>query len=138
MGTSNFSEGKGAISNGLDVDLKEDGEAEESDDDREYANFSSMSNVMVKSWRAIESAALSIPVGENGNLQHSIGSRLGASGVDSIRARKARHLLTIASEESQLIPSPDDDVDKSPGPPPLMKWIWIALACAASYAFYNM
>lgn len=100
----------------------------------------SMSRLALESWRAVEVAAMTIPHEHS----HSIGARLGGTGVDSSRAsfsarRSSVKSSPIMDEKARLLEKAvDEEEEENEGAPPLMKWIWVAVACAGCYALYNI
>lgn len=125
----------GALAN---PDLLEGSDEEDEDEEEEmdlHSQRRRMSRLVLESWRAVEVAALTIPAEHS----HAIGARLGGTGVDSTRS--GGRITPMASprinEKTRLV-QPGDEAKHDIGPPPLTKWIWVALACAGCYALYNI
>lgn len=112
---------------------------------------SSTSSYWADSWRAVESAAMRIPVAAE--TSSSISSRLGGSLRYSSRGvvatTSADHqsdddddnddvAVWLPTEGTPLVEQPGGSGPKAVAAPPLMKWIWIALLCALAYALYNI
>lgn len=141
----------------LPAAAKDDGHDDDSldDDDDDDGDLGRL-HFMAASWRAVETAALSIP--DNGGGDHGvIMSRLGGT-VSSTRRLGGVTLTTLtttttttgvsettglladheAAKEGKDEPRRDKHDAVPPPPPPLMRWLWVALFGALAYALYNI
>lgn len=107
------------------------------------SNFGAPS-YLAESWRAVGQAAMRVPVAAEQAAHSSMAARLGSGTTGSIRRSGGRVSIArdVLNEETGLL-----DNDNAPSsssrqenksPPPLLKWLWVALLCALAYALYNI
>ena len=98
----------------------------------------SISNLVEESWKVVENGALGIGGDDENDLRSlAVASRFGGS-IRGGRPRAGSISIPpspMVTERSSLL---DHKKQSKTGPPPLFKWIGVALLCAMCYALYNI